>query len=79
MDHLASMGAFVKAADLGSFTVAAAALGMSSLMVGKHVSFLEARLRAQLLRRTTRQQSLTDVGRSFAAPSWLKRRPRRRS
>ena len=65
MDRLASMGVFVKAADLGSFTAAAAALGMSSQMVGKHVSFLEARLGAQLLRRTTRQQSLTDIGRSF--------------
>lgn len=65
MDRLASMGVFVKAADLGSFTAAAAALGMSSQMVGKHVSFLEARLGAQLLRRTTRQQSLTDVGHSF--------------
>ena len=65
MDRLASMGVFVKAADLGSFTAAAAVLGMSSQMVGKHVSFLEARLGAQLLRRTTRQQSLTDIGRSF--------------
>ncbi len=65
MDRLASMGVFVRAADLGSFTAAATALGMSSQMVGKHVSFLEARLGAQLLRRTTRQQSLTDVGRSF--------------
>ena len=65
MDRLTSMGVFVRAADLGSFTAAAAALGMSSQMVGKHVSFLEARLGAQLLRRTTRQQSLTDVGRRF--------------
>ena len=65
MDRLASMGVFVKAADLGSFTAAAAVLGMSSQMVGKHVSFLEARLGAQLLRRTTRQQSLTDIGRGF--------------
>ena len=36
MDRLASMGVFVKAADLGSFTAAAAALGISSQMVGKH-------------------------------------------
>ena len=65
MDRLASMNVFIRAADLGSFTAAAAALGMSSQMVGKHVSFLEARLGAQLLRRTTRQQSLTDVGHRF--------------
>ena len=65
MDRLASMAVFVRAADLGSFTAAAGALGMSSQMVGKHVGFLEARLGAQLLRRTTRRQSLTDVGRAF--------------
>ena len=65
MDRLASMAVFVRAADLGSFTAAASALGMSSQMVGKHVSFLEARLGTQLLQRTTRRQSLTDVGRTF--------------
>ena len=65
MDRLASMAVFIKAADLGSFTAAAAALGMSSQMVGKHVSFLEQRLGAQLLQRTTRQQSLTTIGEAF--------------
>jgi DNA-binding transcriptional LysR family regulator len=65
MDRLASMAVFVKAADLGSFTAAAAALGLSSQMVGKHVGFLEEHLGAQLLYRTTRRQSLTDVGRAF--------------
>lgn len=65
LDRLASMAVFVKAADAGSFTAAARTLGMSSQMVGKHISFLEARLDAQLVRRTTRRQSLTDVGRAF--------------
>ena len=59
------MGVFLKAADLGSFTAAAAALGISSQMVGKHVSFLEQRLGAELLQRTTRQQSLTTIGEAF--------------
>ena len=65
MDRLTSMAVFVKAVDLGSFTAAATALGSSSQMVGKHVGFLEARLGAQLLRRTTRRQSLTEVGLAF--------------
>lgn len=65
MDRLFSMSVFVKAADLGSFTAAANALGLSSQMVGKHVSFLEQRLGAQLLHRTTRRQSLTTVGQVF--------------
>ncbi|RYC29695.1 LysR family transcriptional regulator [Lichenibacterium minor] len=65
MDRLTSMAVFVKAVDLGSFTAAAAALGCSSQMVGKHVGYLEVRLGAQLLRRTTRRQSLTEVGSAF--------------
>ncbi len=69
MDRLTSMLVFVKAVDLGSFTAAARALGMSSQMVGKHVDFLEARLGAQLLRRTTRRQSLTDLGHAFCERS----------
>jgi DNA-binding transcriptional LysR family regulator len=65
MDRLTSMAVFVKAADLGSFTAAGTALGISSQMVGKHVSFLEERLGAQLLHRSTRRQSLSAIGQSF--------------
>lgn len=59
------MAVFVKAVDLGSFTAAGIALGMSSQLVGKHVGVLEARLGAPLLQRTTRRQSLTDLGRLY--------------
>ncbi len=59
------MGVFVKTVDLGSLTAAAIALGMSPQMVGKHLGFLEARLGTPLLRRTTRRQSLTEIGRAF--------------
>lgn len=65
MDRLTSMAVFVKAADLGSFTAAADAFDMSPQMVAKHVVFLEDRLGTTLLSRTTRRQSLTDVGRAF--------------
>jgi DNA-binding transcriptional LysR family regulator len=65
MDRLTSMTVFVKAADLGSFTAAGEALGLSSQMVGKHVGFLERRLGTQLLLRSTRRQSLTAIGRTF--------------
>lgn len=65
LDRLTSMAVFVRAADLGSFTAAGKTLGLTSQMVGKHVSALEARLGTPLLRRTTRRQSLTDVGRLF--------------
>ncbi|MFM0043002.1 LysR family transcriptional regulator [Paraburkholderia sediminicola] len=65
MDRLASMTTFVKAVDLGSFAAAASALTMSPQMVAKHVSYLEARLGARLLNRTTRRQSLTEIGKTY--------------
>ncbi|MDQ0469331.1 LysR family transcriptional regulator [Labrys wisconsinensis] len=65
MDRLASMAVFIRAVDLGSFAAAAAALGLSAPMVGKHVRFLEERLGVRLLNRTTRRQSLTEFGRTY--------------
>lgn len=65
MDRLTSMAVFVKASDLGSFAAAAEAMGISPQMVAKHVVFLEDRLGTTLLHRTTRRQSLTDVGRAY--------------
>ncbi|MFS2122723.1 LysR family transcriptional regulator [Pseudomonas sp. Pseusp97] len=65
MDRLTSMAVFVRAVDLGSFAAAADALEMSAPMVGKHVRFLEDRLGAQLLVRSTRRQSLTEAGRIY--------------
>jgi DNA-binding transcriptional LysR family regulator len=65
MDRFTSMAVFVRAADLGSFTAAGTAFDISSQMVGKHVSFLEERLGAQLLHRSTRRQSLTAIGQTF--------------
>ena len=65
MDRLTSMAVFVKASDLGSFAAAAEAMGMSPQMVAKHVVFLEDRLGTTLLHRTTRRQSLTEVGRAY--------------
>jgi DNA-binding transcriptional LysR family regulator len=65
IDRLTSMAAFVRAVDLGSFTAAAAALRISPQMVAKHVAALEDRLGARLLNRTTRKQSLTELGRAY--------------
>lgn len=65
MDRLTSMSVFVRAVDLGSFAAAADTLGLSAPMVGKHVQFLEERLGARLLNRTTRRQSLTDFGKAY--------------
>ena len=65
MDRLLSMSVFAKAVELGSFSAAGNALGMSSQLVGKHVQMLEQHLRVRLLNRTTRRQHLTDIGREF--------------
>jgi len=34
-------------------------------MMAKHVTWLESRLGARLLNRTTRRQSLTDIGKAY--------------
>nr|WP_321983917.1 LysR family transcriptional regulator [uncultured Lichenicoccus sp.] len=65
MDRLTRMVVFVRAAELRSFTAAAAVLGVSPQMVGKHIAALEAHLGTQLLNRTTRRQSLTAAGRIY--------------
>ena len=66
MDRLRSMEVFVAVVDAGSFTAAADAFGLSPVMVGKHIRQLEERLGARLLTRTTRRQSLTEIGRQYA-------------
>ena len=65
MDRVAAMESFVRTVERGSFAAAAVGRGLSATMVGNHVRFLEARLSALLLNRTTRQQSVTEFGRSY--------------
>ncbi|MCL6335528.1 LysR family transcriptional regulator [Pectobacterium carotovorum subsp. carotovorum] len=65
MDRFTSMNIFVKTVELGSFAAAADALTLSPQMVAKYVAWLEARLGSRLLNRTTRRQSLTDVGQRY--------------
>ena len=65
MDRLAAKESFVRTVERGSFTAAAIDRGLSGTMVGNHVRFLEKRLGASLLNRTTRQHSLTEFGRSY--------------
>jgi DNA-binding transcriptional LysR family regulator len=65
MDKLRCMEVFVATVDSGSFTAAAEAFNISSVMVGKYIRALEERLGARLLTRTTRRQSLTEIGRQY--------------
>ncbi|MEX0496010.1 LysR family transcriptional regulator [Raoultella terrigena] len=65
MDQLTSMKVFVKAAETGSFAAVAEQLQLSPQMVARHVAALEAHLGTSLIARTTRRQTLTDIGRSY--------------
>lgn len=64
-DRLTGMQVFSRVAALGSVSAAAREMKMSQSMAGKHIAELEFRLGVQLLHRTTRQVSLTEVGRTY--------------
>src|SRR5512134_722489 len=63
----AAMLVFAEVVATGSFTKAARRLGLSKASVSREVARLERRLGAQLLRRTTRSMSLTEIGETFYA------------
>lgn len=65
MDRLHALRVFVRVAELGSFTRAAAALGLSRARVSEAVGELERSLGVRLLHRTTRQVALSDDGRAY--------------
>ncbi|OYD75011.1 UNVERIFIED_ORG: LysR family transcriptional regulator [Burkholderia sp. CF145] len=65
MDKFVSMEVFVAVVEAGSLTAAAERFDLSSAMVGKHIRSLETQLSTRLLTRTTRRQSLTEIGRQY--------------
>lgn len=65
MDIVDGMRTFAAVAQTGSFTRAADHLGISAKLASKYVGQLEARLGTQLLRRTTRSVTLTEIGEAY--------------
>jgi LysR family transcriptional regulator for bpeEF and oprC len=65
IDNLASIAAFVRIAETGSFKAAATQLGMSGPAVSKALARLERHLGAKLFHRTTRRVALSDDGQVF--------------
>lgn len=65
MDRFDALEAFVAVVEAGQFSAAADRLRIGKSVLSRRVSDLEARLGAQLLRRTTRSLSLTEAGRIF--------------
>lgn len=62
---LGSIELFCLAGELGSFTAAAAAAGVTPAAVSRSVARLEERMGVRLFVRTTRQIRLTDAGRAY--------------
>lgn len=67
MDSLNAMEIFVRVVQAGSFSAAARGMELTPSAVSKQIGRLEDRLGARLLNRTTRQLSLTEVGRGYFA------------
>jgi len=67
MDRLEGMRVFVAVADARGFAPAARLLSMSPPAVTRAIAAIEQHVGAQLLRRTTRSVTLTDVGERFLA------------
>ena len=65
MDRLEAIAAFTSVVDEGGFSAAARRLGMPLATVSRKVSELEAHLGAQLLTRSTRKVTLTDIGQQY--------------
>lgn len=65
MDRFDAIRAFVRVVEAGSFTKAAATLGLSRTSVTQLVQGLEAHLRLRLLNRTTRKVNVTADGAAY--------------
>jgi DNA-binding transcriptional LysR family regulator len=61
-DEIVSMVVFARVVQTGSFTAAAAKLGVSKSVVSERLSALEDQLKVKLLHRTTRKLALTPDG-----------------
>lgn len=63
--HISDVEIFVTVIERGSITAAAVTLGTTASVLSRALTRLETRLGVQLVRRTTRQLSLTDAGRHY--------------
>jgi len=65
MDILVNLQAFLATADAAGFSAAARKLGVSTSVVAKRVTQLEARIGVPLFQRSTRQLKLTEAGQQY--------------
>ncbi len=65
MDRLEAMSVIIAVTETGSFSAASRRLRTPVATISRKVAELEARLKAQLFLRSSRQMMLTDAGRSY--------------
>lgn len=65
MDEMQNMRAFVNVVETGSFASAARVMNLSPSVITKRINQLEDFLDAELLRRSTRQLTVTDMGSAY--------------
>lgn len=65
MEGFSAIPVFIAVVEQGSFSAAAAALGVSKSAVSKRINQLEDQLSVRLLHRTTRRLSLTEAGETY--------------
>jgi DNA-binding transcriptional LysR family regulator len=65
MDRLSAMVAFVRIVEGGSLSAAARSLDTTQPSISRQLRALERRLDTQLLRRSTRHLSLTEIGQTY--------------
>ena len=65
MTHFSQIAAFIAVVEQNSFAGAARQQGVSTAAVSRQVARLEAELHAQLLHRTTRRVTLTEIGAQY--------------
>ncbi len=70
MDQLAALRALRGVVELGGFTAAGAALGVSHTAVSRQISQLECLLGAQLLNRSTRGLDRSSTVKFVCAAGW---------
>ena len=65
MPHFSQISAFIAVVEQNSFAAAARQLGVSTAAISRQVARLEADLHTQLLYRTTRRVTLTEIGTEY--------------
>lgn len=65
IDNLSALRAFVAVVEAGSFSEAGYRLNVMPSTISKHISFLEEKIRGQLIVRSTKHLSVSELGQRF--------------